>query len=58
MYILTPNLSFYFFQGPSGKDAARDSTAFEKAGQEWGKASVSHRGKVGGGDHKSEAWLG
>ena len=36
-----------------------DSTAFERARKEWSRASVSHRGKIGGGgDHKSEAWLG
>lgn len=42
------------------KTSAQDSsTAFERAGKEWSRASVSHRGKVGsGGDHKSEAWLG
>lgn len=35
-------------QGPSAKEVNRDSTAFERARAEWGRAAVSHRGKVGG----------
>jgi len=45
--------------GVSARDANRDSTAFERARAEWGKATVSARGKVGGGgDGKSSNWLG
>lgn len=37
----------------------RDTTAFENARKEWGRATISARGKVGaGGDHQSETWLG
>lgn len=48
-------------QGPGMRnDTSNDSTtAFEKAQNDWSRASLSHRGKVGsGGDRKSEAWLG
>jgi hypothetical protein len=45
-------------QGPTAVELGRDSTAFERASAEWSKATVSHRGKVGQGDHKSEQWLG
>lgn len=46
-------------QGPSAKEVNRDSTAFERARAEWSKATVSHRGKVGGGgDAKAQNWLG
>ncbi|GMH39082.1 hypothetical protein BSKO_06980 [Bryopsis sp. KO-2023] len=46
-------------QGPSAVEIRRDTTSFEQARSEWSKTSVSHRGKVGGGgDHKSEMWLG
>jgi hypothetical protein len=45
--------------GPSAKEINRDSTSFERARAEWGKATVSARGKVGSnGDAKSNAWLG
>ncbi|PSC74417.1 hypothetical protein C2E20_2477 [Micractinium conductrix] len=44
--------------GPSAREVNRDSTSFERASADWSRATVSHRGKVGGGDHKSEAWLG
>ena len=48
------------YQGPSAKDAARDTTSFEAAQAEWGRStSVSARGKVGaGGDLSSTPWLG
>ncbi|CAL8464520.1 g4055 [Coccomyxa elongata] len=46
-------------QGPSAKEARRDTTSFEAARAEWGKATLSVRGAVGGGgDHRSEVWLG
>lgn len=47
-------------QGPSAREQNRDSTSFERARAEWGKATVSHRGKVGaGGDNAgAETWLG
>ncbi|KAL4419554.1 hypothetical protein ABPG77_006885 [Micractinium sp. CCAP 211/92] len=45
--------------GPSAREVNRDTTTFERARAEWGRSTVSHRGKVGaGGDHKSETWLG
>lgn len=45
--------------GPPAREVNRDTTAFERARAEWGRSAVSHRGKVGGGgDHKSETWLG
>jgi hypothetical protein len=45
--------------GPSAKDAARDSNSFERTAAEWGRATLSSRGKVGaGGDRKAEQWLG
>jgi hypothetical protein len=45
--------------GPSAAEAARDATSFERARQEWGKATLSARGKVGaGGDNKTAQWLG
>jgi len=46
-------------KGPSAKELGRDSTSFERARAEWGKATVSTRGKVGSqGDSKSAHWLG
>ncbi|KAK9904853.1 hypothetical protein WJX75_003856 [Coccomyxa subellipsoidea] len=46
-------------QGPSAKEARRDTTSFEAARAEWGKATLSVRGGVGSsGDHRSEVWLG
>ena len=46
-------------QGPSAKEARRDTTAFEAARAEWGKAELSIKGGVGAdGDHRSEVWLG
>lgn len=48
-------------QGLAGvaKQSQRDTTAFENARKEWGRATISARGKVGaGGDHQSETWLG
>jgi len=45
--------------GYSGGAGGGDATAFERAREDWGKATLSHRGGVGsGGDHKSAAWLG
>eukprot|EP00877_Chromochloris_zofingiensis_P013492 jgi/Chrzof1/8397/Cz03g09050.t1 len=39
--------------------AASDMTAFERARAEWSTATMSHRGRVGGGgDNKSMNWLG
>jgi hypothetical protein len=47
------------FQGPSAKEARRDTTTFEAARAEWSKATLSAKGSVGGtGDHRSEVWLG
>ena len=46
-------------QGPSAKEAKRDTTAFEAARAEWSKATLSAKGSVGAsGDHRSEMWLG
>lgn len=45
--------------GGSAKQLQRDTTAFENARKEWGRATISARGKVGaGGDHQAETWLG
>ena len=46
-------------QGPTAREARRDTTAFEAARAEWGKAELSIKGGVGQeGDHRSEVWLG
>ena len=46
-------------QGPSAREARRDTTAFEAARAEWGKAELSIKGGVGAeGDHRTELWLG
>ena len=46
-------------QGPSAKEARRDTTTFEAARAEWSKATLSIKGSVGAtGDHRSEVWLG
>ena len=46
-------------RGPSAAEARRDTTSFEAARRSWSSSTVSARGKVGGGgDHKSETWLG
>ena len=47
-------------QGPSAREKQQDTTAFEAARSEWGRAAVSIRGSaVGGeGDHHTEVWLG
>ncbi|KAL3134781.1 hypothetical protein ABBQ32_007767 [Trebouxia sp. C0010 RCD-2024] len=43
----------------ASRESQRDTTAFENARKEWGRATISARGKVGaGGDHQSETWLG
>lgn len=43
----------------ASRELRRDTTAFESARKEWGRATISARGKVGaGGDHQSEQWLG
>ena len=52
-------LAFWVAQGPSAKEAKRDTTAFEAARAEWSKATLSAKGSVGAtGDHRSEMWLG
>ena len=46
-------------RGPSAAEARRDTTSFEAARRSWSSSTVSARGRVGGGgDHKSETWLG
>ncbi|CAK0783416.1 hypothetical protein CVIRNUC_006615 [Coccomyxa viridis] len=46
-------------KGPSAREARRDTTAFEAARAEWGKAELSIKGGVGAeGDHRTELWLG
>ncbi|CAL5220662.1 g2708 [Coccomyxa viridis] len=46
-------------KGPTAREARRDTTAFEAARAEWGKADLSIKGGVGAeGDHRSEVWLG
>jgi len=46
-------------QGPTAREARRDTTAFDAARAEWGKAELSIKGGVGQeGDHRSEVWLG
>lgn len=58
-YALLRCFASHLLQGPSAKEVNRDSTAFERARAEWSKATVSHRGKVGGGgDAKAQNWLG
>ena len=48
-----------WLQGPSAREARRDTTAFEAARAEWGKAELSIKGGVGAeGDHRTELWLG
>lgn len=56
--VLTKGLSVQGVAAAS-RESQRDTTAFENARKEWGRATISARGKVGaGGDHQSETWLG
>jgi len=46
-------------QGLSAKDSGSYTTSYEQARATWSTSKVSHRGNVGGGgDHKTETWLG
>lgn len=52
--------SGYWAQGPTAREARRDTTAFETARAEWSRSAISVRGKGVGaeGDHGTEVWLG
>lgn len=45
-------------RGPSAKEKRRDTTAFEAARKDWSSRTVSARGTIMTGDHKTETWLG